>query len=559
MTKYCSIAEKYMDDVLNDRIIVSGVTKLTFQRHLNDLKIAPEKGWYFDKNDAERSIKFFSLLKHTKGRRFVNKPFDLEPWQCAINYIVFGWKQRSGIRRFSKAYVEIPKKNGKTAYAAGIAVYLLGFDDEAEAEVYCAATKRDQAKICFNQAEKFIDKNQNLKAYLKPKFVTNNVSLPESGSKMEPLGRDSVGLDGINPSGAIIDEYHEWKNDDVLEAIESATVSREQSLVFIITTSGFDKTKPCFSFRNLCLDILRGIKIQDDVFAIVYTLDDGDDWKDETNWPKANPNYNISVLPDKVKIECQKAINQGGAKEVSFKTKNLNMWVDAPTVWIQDEKVVRCNHGITIGDLSGQVCYAGLDLASHVDICALACYFPKLPIPAAKMFYWIPESKVEEMADRVDYRRWVAEGRVFVTPGDVIDIDQMADDVQRILKGFNTENIAFDPAKAYHGTIQALQKRGLNSMLDEFSQSLKNMSEPTRELERLVTSAGIDLMKDPVLRWMFRNAVAITDSNENIKLDKKKSQNKIDGLIALINAIGGFMSGEKINPYQNHEMRELNF
>src|SRR5690606_38595715 len=146
----------------------------------------------------------------------------------------------------------------------------------------------------------------------------------------------------------------------------------------------------------------------------------------------------------------------GGTEEVNFKTKNLNMWVDAPTVWIQDEKVQKCNFGTRPEDLTGQTCYAGLDLASHVDINALACYFPKLNPPAAKLFYWIPESKVEENADRVDYRRWISEGRIFVTPGDVIDIDQMVKDVERIVKKFNTENIAFDPAKAYHGIIQAL-------------------------------------------------------------------------------------------------------
>lgn len=557
--KYCLIAEKYINDVLERRVVVAEVTKLTFMRHRSDLINAPERGWYFDKEQAERVMKFFSLLKHTKGRRFLNKPFVLEPWQCAIIYILFGWMKKNGTRRFIKSYTEIPKKNGKTAFGAGIADYLLGFDDEAEAEVYCAATKKDQAKICFSQAQKFIEKNEQLKKFLAPKFVVNNVSIPGTGSKMEPLGRDSMGLDGINPSGAIIDEYHEWSNNDVLESIESATVSREQSLIFIITTAGLDKTKPCFEFRNFCLDILRGIKVQDDVFVIIYTLDEGDDWKDERNWAKANPNYNVSVIPEKLMIECQRAINQGGQKEVSFKTKNLNVWVDAPTVWIQDEKVVKCSYGTSMEDLRGQVCYAGLDLASHVDINALACYFPKMERAAVKVFYWIPEAKVEEMKDRVDYKRWVAEGKVFVTPGDVIDIDTMAADVYRILKGFNTENLAFDPAKAYHGTVQALQKMGLSSILDEFGQGIRNMSEPTRELERLVTSAEVDLMEDPVLRWMFRNAVAVYDSNDNIKLDKKKSQQKIDGLIAVVNAVGGYMSGEKVTPYANHEVRDIDF
>ena len=561
--KHCSIAEKYIDDVLNERVMTSRITKLTFERHIRDLSVADEKGWFFDSAAAERSMKFFSLLKHTKGRQFVNKQFNLEPWQCAINYILFGWKKKEkGIRRFSKSYIEIPKKNGKTSYAAGIANYLFGFDDEAEAEVYCAATKRDQAKICFDQAQKYIEQNRDLRSFLKPKFVTNNVSIPSTGSKMSPLGRDSVGLDGINPSAAIIDEYHEWKNDDVLEAIESATVAREQSLIFIITTSGSDKTKPCFNFRNLCLDVLKGIKEQDDLFAIIYTLDEEDDWRDESVWLKANPNYGVSVIPEKMIAERQKAVNAGGAKEASFKTKNLNIWVDAPKTWIKDEIILKCDHGTTDDMLIGQTCYAGLDLAAYVDINALALYFPNINgHHAVRMHYWIPESKVVEHEDRVDYKKWQKEGRIHVTEGNVIDIDTQTEMIFNIVNQYNCLNIAFDPAKAYHGTVQNLQKLGLNKILDEFSQSIRNMSEPTRMLEKLVNAFEIDLMQDPVLRWMFRNAVAYTDSNDNIKLDKNKSTEKIDGVIALINAIGGFNSGEKKpDPYDGEkEMKILNF
>lgn len=557
--KFCKIAEKYIDDVVNNRVVVGELVKLTYRRHLSDLENAAEKGWYFDKEAAEKVMKFFSLLKHTKGRRFAGKPFILEPWQCAIVYCVFGWKKANGLRRFAKTYTEIPKKNGKTAFAAGIADFLLGFDDEAEAEVYCAATKKDQAKICFNQASAYIEKNQQLKSHLGAKFVTNNVSLPDMGAKMEPLGRDSYGLDGINPSGAVADEFHEWKNTDVLESIESATVAREQSLIFLITTAGLNKTFPCYEFRNFCIDILKGIKIQDDIFAIIYTLDEGDDWKDPANWAKANPNYNVSVIPDKMKSECEKAMNQGGAKEVSFKTKNLNLWVDAPTVWIQDEKILACNHGTTDAQLVGKECFDGLDLASHVDINAFAEFFPSINgRPVAKLHYFIPEAKVTEREDRVDYRRWIAEGRITVTPGNVIDIDEQIEYMYRIVKSRSTQNIAFDPAKAYHGTVQGLQKRGLDKILDEFNQGIRYMSEPIRELQRMVESAEIDLMGDPVLRWMFRNAVAITDTNDNIKLDKKKSQDKIDGLIALANAIGGYMSDDKpATPYSKHQPREL--
>ncbi len=550
------LAEGYIENVLSGERKAGKLEVLAVKRHISDLKTAPEKGIYFDKKAARKAFAFFSLLKHSKGE-FAGHVFELSPWEAFIIYCLFGWMRTGGTRRFRYAYVEVARKNGKTTFAAAISLMMMIFDGEQGAEVYTAATKRDQAKICWGEAKNMVAKSPALKKYIES--FQRTLVMESTLSKMEPLSRDSDKLDGLNPHFAVCDEMHAWKTDDLYNVLKSATGARSQPMIFTITTSGFDKTSPCFEMRKTYIDILNGIKSQENTFVIIYTLDETDDWKDPANWHKANPNLGVSISMVYLQEEFQSAINRGGTEEVNFKTKNLNMWVDAPTVWIQDEKVQKCNFNTTPEDLTGQVCYAGLDLASHVDINALACYFPKLNPPAAKLFYWIPESKVEENADRVDYRRWIAEGRIFVTPGDVIDIEQMVQDVERIVKNFNTENIAFDPAKAYHGTIQALQKRGLNSVLDEFSQSLKNMSEPTRELERLVTSAGIDLMNDPVLRWMFRNAVAITDSNENIKLDKKKSQNKIDGLIALVNAIGGYMSGEKVTPYQNHDVRELNF
>lgn len=550
------LAESYIDNVLSGEKKAGKLEVLAVKRHVDDLKKSPEKQIYFDKKAAKKAFAFFSLLKHSKGE-FSGHDFELSPWEAFIIYSLFGWMRAGGTRRFRYAYVEVARKNGKTTFAAAISLLMMIFDGEQGAEVYTAATKRDQAKICWSEAKNMVAKSPALKKYVES--YQRTMVMESTLSKMEPLSRDSDKLDGLNPHFAVCDEMHAWKTDDLYNVLKSATGARSQPMIFTITTAGFDKTSPCFEMRKTYIDILNGIKSQENTFVIIYTLDENDDWKDPANWYKANPNLGVSISLIYLQEEFQSAINRGGTEEVNFKTKNLNMWVDAPTVWIQDEKIQRCNYGTKPEDLKGQICYAGLDLASHVDINALACYFPKLSHPAVKMFYWIPESKIEENEDRVDYRRWIAEGRIFVTRGDVIDIDQMVDDVDRIVKNYNTENIAFDPAKAYHGTIQALQKRGLNSVLDEFSQSWRNMSEPTRELERLVTSAGIDLMDDPVLRWMFRNAVAITDSNENIKLDKKKSQNKIDGLIALVNAIGGYMSGEKATPYKDHDVRELNF
>ena len=359
---------------------------------------------------------------------------------------------------------------------------------------------------------------------------------------MEPLGRDSDSIEGANPSGSIIDEYHIWKNNEVLDNLRSGAVNRNQPFFFIITTAGRDKTLPCYSYRSLCIDILKGIKHQDDTFPVIFTLDEADDWKEETNWYKANPNIGISVKLDAMQREFVAALNDS-RQEVNFKTKNLNLWVDAPEVWIRDEHVLACNHGTTEADLHGKDCYAGLDLASHVDIVALELFFPDVNgHPVVKSHFWIPEAKVKEKEDRVDYAFWAKDPDLLtVTPGNVINIDQLTNDIHDILTHYNCLGFAFDPAKAFHGVIQNMMEGPYSDILNEFSQGIRTISEPTKIIERLVTSNEIDLLQNPILRWMFSNVQIISDQNENIKADKKRSREKIDGIVALAMAIGEWM------------------
>ena len=549
-----NFVETYIKNVVSGKKIAGELEILSVKRHLSDLENSAKTGYYFNKNAALKAFAFFSLLRHSKGE-FAGRPFELSDWQMFIVWCLFGWMRSDGSRRFRYAYVEVARKNGKTTFAAAIALYMLVLDGEDGAEVYMAATTRGQARICWTEARNMVGKSSALTK--KIQRWSHALTMESTLSKMEPLSRDSDKLDGLNPHFAVIDEFHAHKTDDLYNVLKSATGARRQPMLFTITTAGFDKLGPCFSMRKTYIDILKGIKEQENTFVIIFTLDEVDDWRDPKNWGKSNPNLGVSVKAEYLNEEFNSAVNRGGSEEVNFKTKNLNVWVDAPTVWIQDELVVSCRHGVMDEELTGQVCYAGLDLASHVDITALALYFPELK--AVKVHYWIPEAKVEEESDRVDYKRWVAQGRIFTTEGNVIDIDTHVDQIYEIVKRYNCRNIAFDPAKAYHGTVQGLQKKGLNQVLDEFDQGIRSMSEPTRELERMVTGGEIDLMGDPVLRWMFRNAVAVKDANDNIKLHKDKSQNKIDGLIAVVNAIGGYMSGKKPEPYKDGEVKFLNF
>lgn len=533
-------AEKYISDVLSGRIQVSRITRLTFERHERDLIHGPESGWYFDKKAVRRMFDFCTFLRHSPDKH-TWETFRPEPWQAAIIYIILGWHKKDGSRRFNYAYIEIPKKNGKTTFAAVFANYMLFFDGEEEAEIYCAASVEKQAKLCFSMAKKMIEHSPDLKR--RARILTKNINIPLTSSKLEMLGRDSDTMEGINPHGAVIDELHLWKSFYVFENLQSASVNRKQPLFVIITTSGRDKTLPCFNYRQLCIDILKGIRTQDDTFAIIYTIDEEDDWKDPASWKKANPNYGVTVIPERFKSEFQGAINDPG-KEVSFKTKNLDLWVDAPTVWIPDNKWMLCSHGTDPDALKGKRSYWGLDLASHVDINALGLYLPDIGgRPVFKMFYWIPESKIQERKDKVDYLSWTRAGMIKTTPGNVIDIDSMVVDIMQILKDYQCEGMAYDPAKAYHGVIQGLIREGFpQDKMDEFSQAIMNMSAPTKEFERLVMAGIPDHLNDPVLRWMLGNVQIYRDINDNIKPDKKRSRDKIDGIVAIIMAIGECMT-----------------
>lgn len=561
---YKEKALHYIDRVMSGERIAGRYEKLAVKRHLDDLRFATEKGLYFDEKAAKKALVFFTLLKHFKGE-WAGKELELEDWQCFIIWCLFGWYRSGGVRRFNYASIEVARKNGKTTFAAGIALYMMIFDGEAGAEIYSAAVDKDQAKICWQAAKKMVENSPALQKYLDT--YTTSIVMESTASTFKPLSKDNGNKDGLNPHCAICDERHAWPTDDIFNVIKSGMGARKQPLIFTITTAGFNMASPYYQSRKVMIDILEGIKQQENEFVMIFCPDkkDGkecpedDNWKDPHTWEKANPNIGISVSYDYMERELQDAINKGGTTEVNFKTKNCNMWVDAPDVWIPDDIVTANSRGITDDDLIGLECYAGLDLASHVDINALALFFPE--VKAVKMFFWIPEGKVKEKEDKVDYRRWADEGYIKVTPGDVIDIDFQVADIAKICRQYTVKNLAFDPAKAYHGTIQGLQKSGLDDILDEFAQSMMNMSEPTKKLEAFVRDRILDLMNNPVLRWMFRNVVIYKDANDNIKLDKKKSPNKIDGVVAIVDAIGGMMSVEaddqKKIMYGNHSLRTI--
>lgn len=553
---YKDKALSYIDNVMSGKRKAGELERLAVERHVRDLKQAAEMGLYFDEKAAKKVLGFCQFLRHYKGE-WAGQEFVPEDWQCFILWVVFGWKTKNGVRRFKYADVEVARKNGKTFLAAAIALYMLILDGEQGAEVYSAAVDKDQAAICWQAAGMMVEQSPMLSKYVKK--WTTSIVMESTASSYKPLSKETKNKDGLSPHCGICDEMHAWPNDDIYNLLRSGMGARRQPLIFSITTAGFDMSSPYYSMRRHYIDVLRGDVKEESTFALIYSLDKEDDWKDPAVWTKACPNLGVSVYEDFMQMEFEQALNKGGTTEVNFKTKNLNLWVDAPDVWIQDEKVAACAYGTTEDDLIGQECYAGLDLAAHVDINALALYFPKLRHPAYRLYFWIPEGKILQKEDRVDYRQWQKEGWINVTPGDVIDIDVMVSEMSAILKKYDVRNLAFDPAKAYHGVIQGLQKEGFDGILDQFSQGIQNMSEPAKQLEADVTSASVDLMGNPVIRWMFRNVVIYRDANDNIKMDKKKSIEKIDGVVAMANAIGGYMSQDGDDMYQYNGVSFVNF
>lgn len=546
---YKDKALSYIDRVMSGERKSGRLERLAVERHLRDLEEATERGIYFDEREAKRYLSLCKYIKHYQGE-WAGRDFEPEDWQCFILWTLFGWKRAGGMRRFRYADIEMARKNGKTFLAAVIALGLLMIDKEMGAQVYSAAVDKDQARVCFSAACMMISQSGALSKYLE--VWSNSITMESTASFYKPLSKETKNKDGFNPSGAICDEMHAWPTDDIYNLIRSGMGARRQPLILSISTAGFDLNSPYYGMRRRYVDILEGVVEDDSTFVIIYCPDKEDDWRDPSTWGKANPNLGVSVYEDYMETEFSNASQRGGTSEVNFKTKNLNLWVDAPDVWIQDEKVAACDFGTTDEDLDGKECYGGIDLASHVDINALALYFPGLERPAFRFYFWIPDGKVLAKEDHVDYRQWQREGWISVTPGDVIDIDVMVSDLSRILRRYDVRNLAFDPAKAYHGVIQGLQKEGFDGILDEFGQGIQNMSEPTKRVEADVTAARVDLMGNPVIRWMFRNVVVYRDANDNIKLDKRRSMEKIDGVVAMANAYGGYMSIDEDEEFRFH-------
>lgn len=551
MSKDRDIVDKYVSDVLSDALPSCLMVKKACERWLNDLK---RDDLYFDDRQFVKICSYARQFKHYKGDK-AGTFFEPEPWQLFIFANVIGLKiKATGKRKYTYCDIYVPRKNGKTFLAAIFAGWFLMMDGEAGAEVYTAAVDKDQAKLCYDAAVTMIQ-NSIFEPLVKVTPSKNLTECPSNHAVFKPLSKETKNKDGLNIHAAICDERHAWPNNDIYDVIKTGMGARSQPMLLSISTAGTDTSNPYYRDIEAYKEIMLGIKEKDNHFLMLYTPDDGDKWDDESTWKKANPNYGISLSVTYMWNEYNDAKLRGGTYQIAFQTKNLNMWVDAPDVWISDEDVMECNHDFDESLLVGEDCYVGIDLASKGDISATALFFPKFRY--VKFLFVIPEAKLIENDDRVDYRMWEQQGWITTCPGKVLDECWYMERLFLWMAPYNVKCIAFDPWGMWNLKNQFGKYQ---EVLMEYQQSIRYMSVPTKWLESAVLKTEINFGYNPVIRWMMRNVVVYIDPNANIKLDKARSRNKIDGVVALVDAIGGWLNltnGNSGEIYVEHELRVI--
>lgn len=554
-----SVPFQYAADVSSGKLLAGKRIKQAVERFYSWIETAEADGYILDHKSGMWCVDFFPMfINHTTGV-LQRTPLLLAPFQQFTMYNVFGWIDATGKRRIRTVYDKRAKKNGKSAEMAGVALFCMSLDMEMEAQVYVGATKEDQARICWKQAAQFIQ-SPAANSMLRDLGFTvqqRHIHFKGTASVMMPLGGDSKTQDGINAHLAIIDEYHAHPNDGVKENLESSSVQRRQPITWHITTAGTNIGSVCKNYEDSVIEVLEGRKKDDRLWIMIHDIDEGDDWEDETIWFKANPLLGQGLDIDNIRVEYVKAKNQP-SKIPNFKTKHLNMWVDAPQIWIPNEIWQRNNilkfptkkHSylkeIPISLYQQNGSYFALDLSTTTDITA----FVGITEPDEdgyrflKPFFFCPEDTIDKRSkeDRVPYRYWRDAGFMIATPGEVVDYNIITDFIVQKFPEYNIKRLEVDRWNAT-AVVNDLMEQNIN--VSYFSQAISNMSFPTKMFEKLVYEGKILHDGNPVLEWMLSGCMMIADANENIKIHKGNSNKhgkRVDGIIAAIMALGGSLS-----------------
>jgi len=514
-------------------------TKRWTRSHADEVAVA--NGCTFSERLACHAVEFFEKhLRHTIGE-WAGKPFILMPWQRDdVIKPLFGWLDARGRRRYRMAYIEVPKKNGKSGMCSGLALYLLAADSEPGAQVYCAAASREQAGIVYREASAMAKASPLLKDYVLPSDSVKNLAIPSANAFLRVVSSESYTAEGLNIHGLIFDELHAQKNRELWDALRYGGASRRQPLIVSITTAGWDRESICYELHQRALGILDGTPEDDSFFAYVRAAGDQDDWQSPEVWKKANPSLGVTIDEVDFAREAHEAA-ESPAKENSFKRYRLNIWTEQAVLWLRMESWDACQELVDPAALAGRECYGGLDLSSTQDFSAFVLVFPEVGGGYQVLpFFWLPDEGLRERQRdlRLNITNHVRGGLIDVTSGNVIDYDRIRAKINELGKLYRIKEIARD---RWNATQITTQLQGDGFAMVEYGQGFKDMTAPTKEMQKLVLEGKLRHGRNPVLRWMASHTAVDQDAAGNVKPTKERSADKIDGIVAMTMAIGRAM------------------
>lgn len=556
MYTYFERARSYAARVTSGEEVAGKWERRACQRFLTDLENAGTAAFPYviDEAAGNRECRFQELLPHVKGEwakpvyedgKFKYAPIELADWQVFVEFQLFAWVHvETRLRRFRRSYEEIARKNAKSTRLSGRLLYLTFADNEPGAHCYNAATTGEQAREVFDVSRHQADRCPTLLARFGIVVGRHDITSAASASSYKPLNAEGSTLDGLNVHGAGVDELHAHKTRAVWDVIETATGARSQPMVSAITTAGSNRSGICYELRTYTTKVLDGVVDDPTWFGIIFTLDDGDDWRDPAMWRKANPNLGISVKVDDMEAACRKAMAMPSAVG-NFLTKRLNVWVNADSAWMDMAAWTRCgNPSLTLDDVRHLPCWVPLDLATKVDVASGPLFFHD---PAKDKYYviskgrfWLPERAVEQGRNS-QYDGWVRSGHLIATPGDVTDFGMIEDQLREDrLNLADLREIPFDPFQAMYLSNRMLAE---GMPMVEMRMTVQNLSEPMKQLEALVLLGPDKFEHDanPMMDWMMSNVVCHRDVKDNIYPRKERDENKIDGPVSLIMGLGRAM------------------
>lgn len=556
-------AYAYARDVLDHQIPACEYVRLAAQRFDNDLSNGFKRGLFFSERAAAEYFRFVGrYCRHYQGD-FAGQRMEWGPWQCFVEANIHGWMRETEdgrhVRRFRRVYEEVARKNGKsTRLGANGDYYLIG-DREEGAQVYVAATKREQTKEIFDAAAAIIEMDPRLQRLAS----TYRGEIRYKRSVLGRLSKDAKRMDGLNVHAALVDEIHAHQDSAVWDVLRSAMGARTQPIMRGITTAGFDKRGFAYQLRSYVIKVLQGLVKDDGLFGIIYTIDDEERWDQEDEWRKANPNLGVSVSLEDLREQCAEAKEMPSAR-VEFLTKRLNVWLHGETLWMPVEKWRACHTSginglmpwaeLTDGDgLLNAECYGGLDIASSEDLCSLSLCFPLGDKRQVFQRSYVPEAALQQRFAKGDktLQQFVDSGHLVVVPGEVINQKWIEKDIELVCERFDVRSIFYDRWNSSQLVSNLLEKE---IPMVGFGQGFASISAPMKELMRLTLVGDIE-HNDPLLAWAMSNVVEVKDPAGNIKTDKSKSSEKIDPAQAVIMAIAGAMRPEE--PVEKQDFVEL--